>query len=443
MESPQIKNNKTQKIRAVDSGFSNETQSFSTNLLSNQLWTGLLVITLVIAMIGRGLRYYDGIKSTPIALLIQIFLYSSIFTGLYLRKTKYADLTKTIYLMIMQIQVPFSLILFGGTQGYGDISFFWSILLAGLFGWRRWMFVTFTINTLALFFVLYQEAIGQPVAPFVNAGIAPLSSAIKFSLFSFVMTLSLIYANRFYRRLLVRYREFGNEQVRLNQELETNETALQNVMGDLRQSRQKIVTAREEERRRIRRDLHDGLGPTLAAQVFLVGATRQLLPTNLEKADHLLIKLENGIEETLADVRRLVYDLRPPLLDQLKLIGAIRDFVRQYNTSFEINLDLPDKIPQISAAAEVAAFRVVQTALDNVAQHAQARCCQVIIKVTGDMMNIEIIDDGQGIEPDYQAGVGLTSMRERADELGGAFSIISNQPQGTHLFITLPIGTSS
>ena len=207
---------------------------------------------------------------------------------------------------------------------------------------------------------------------------------------------------------------------------------------DLRRSRQHIVTAREEERRRLRRDLHDGLGPTLAAQVFRIGAARQLIERDPVKADQLLENLEMGMEETLADIRRLVYALRPPSLDQLGLTGAIRDYVRKYDTQFAIDLSLPEKLPAISAASEVAVFRIVQTALDNVAQHAGAACCELTLSIVGSDLILEIADDGVGISAEYQAGVGLTSMRERAEEPGGTFTIRPMQPNGTYLMARLP-----
>lgn len=423
-----------------NSGFSDGTDSFSTALLSDRFWVGLLIVTLCLVVMGRAIRYFEGVKASPIAIVLQIYIYIVVFASLYLRKTKYADLTKTIYITMLHIQVPFSLLIFGGAQGFGDIAFFTSVALTALFGWRRWMIATYFFNILALLYVLYSEAIGQPVAPFVAN--APLFNAIKFLTFLIIMVLILNYASRFYRRLLVRYRQFGNEQLRLNHELQINEVALQNVMIDLRKSRLKIVTAREEERRRIRRDLHDGLGPTLAAQIFRVGATRQLIFNNPTQADHLLAELENGIEETLADVRNLVYDLRPPSLDQLGLIGAIRDFLHRYDTSFSIDLNLPTALPPISAAVEVAAFRIVQTALDNVAQHANSKHCNIILKIMNELMTIEIVDDGIGIANNHPVGIGLTSIGERADELGGTFIIKPKQSQGTHLFITLPIGIS-
>lgn len=208
---------------------------------------------------------------------------------------------------------------------------------------------------------------------------------------------------------------------------------------DLQRSRLNLVTAREEERRRLRRDLHDGLGPTLAAQIFRVGAIRNNLYKNPAKSDELLAGLEAAIDSTLADVRRLIYALRPPLLDQLGLLGAIDNHISTLDVSFDITQTLPDTLPLLNAAVEVAAFRICQTALDNVAQHAQASQCDVRVWVEATELCISIVDDGVGIGQYALNGVGLTSMRERAEELGGTFAIATVQPHGTRVYAAIPI----
>ena len=208
---------------------------------------------------------------------------------------------------------------------------------------------------------------------------------------------------------------------------------------DLRRSRLNLVTAREEERRRIRRDLHDGLGPTLAAQIFRVGAIRNNLHNDLDKSEELLIGLESAIDKTLSDVRRLVYGLRPPLLDQLGLLGAIENHVGGLSTEVNIELDLPELLPLLSAAIEVAAFRIVLTALDNVIQHAQASWCDVTLSAENNQLTISVIDDGIGIGNSYANGIGLSSMRERAEELAGSLSISNAAPNGTRILAVIPI----
>ncbi len=226
------------------------------------------------------------------------------------------------------------------------------------------------------------------------------------------------------------------------------------LTSDLRLSRQKIITTREEERRRLRRDLHDGLGPTLASHMLKIGSARALLEHDPETADRLLEELETNIESTLADVRRLVYNLRPPSLDQWGLIGAIRSYATGLNgqtaaepQGIDISLDAPDDLPPLPAAVEVAAYYIVVEGLTNVFHHAHAERCRVkITLVKGDeeqengRLCLSIEDDGQGLPQVVQAGVGLASMKERAEELGGSWSIQSLKDGGTRVTATLPLG---
>src|SRR6185437_9418136 len=157
---------------------------------------------------------------------------------------------------------------------------------------------------------------------------------------------------------------------------------LQRTNAHLVAARERLVTAREEERRRLRRDLHDGLGPALAALTLKVGAARKLLQRDLHSADTLLAELSDDIHTTVGDIRRLVYDLRPPTLDELGLIGAIRERATQYsfgNDGLHVTVNAPDHLPALPAAVEVAAYRIAQEALTNVTRHAQAHTCQLRI----------------------------------------------------------------
>jgi len=215
------------------------------------------------------------------------------------------------------------------------------------------------------------------------------------------------------------------------------------LTADLQRSRERLVNAREEERRRLRRDLHDGLGPQLAAQTLKVGSARSLYPRDPAAADALLADLEVEMEAALTDVRRLVYNLRPPALDELGLAGAIREAAAQYgawrtpNNSdkaerLDISVHAPELLLSLPAAVEVAAYRIAQEALTNVVRHAEARTCVIRLSL-GEAVELEISDDGVGLPEDRRAGVGLTSMRERAAELGGT-CVIEPMPQGgTHV----------
>ena len=214
---------------------------------------------------------------------------------------------------------------------------------------------------------------------------------------------------------------------------------------ELQRSREALVTAREEERRRLRRDLHDGLGPTLASIAMRLDAARNLTHTDPAAADALLTTLKTQARETLGDIRQLVYALRPPALDELGLVGALREEVRRYEgTGLDIGfLDIgfcgPDLLPPLSAAAEVAVYCTVQEALANVVHHAGARCVRVTLALQEGGLELTISDDGVGLAPKRRAGVGLSSMRERAEELGGSFTLLSNPAGGTTLRTWLPL----
>jgi two-component system, NarL family, sensor kinase len=206
---------------------------------------------------------------------------------------------------------------------------------------------------------------------------------------------------------------------------------------EVQRSRERLVTAREEERRRLRGDLHDGLGPTLAGAVLTIDAARRMLTSDPEAADALLDRAAASVEGTVSDVRRVVYGLRPPALDQLGLAGALRQQATTLST-LACDIDAPDPMPPLPAAVEVAAFRIAQEALTNVVRHADARHATVSITV-GDAVEIEVRDDGRGLPDHHPQGVGLISMRERSTELGGSFAITRVPEGGTLLQARLPL----
>ena len=217
---------------------------------------------------------------------------------------------------------------------------------------------------------------------------------------------------------------------------------LQALTRDLQRSRERLVSAREEERRRLRRDLHDGLGPMLSAILLKVGLVRTLYQRDAETTETLLKQLETEIESVIGDIRRVVYNLRPPALDELGLLSALREYVAHIGNSdsktLNVSIDAPETLPSLPAAVEVAAYRIAQEAVTNVIRHASAHSCRVRIQVQNGLQ-IEVSDDGTGIDEAGRAGVGLTSMRERAEELGGTFSVRKTAPQGTLVTACLPL----
>lgn len=221
------------------------------------------------------------------------------------------------------------------------------------------------------------------------------------------------------------------------------------VMEDLRRSRERLVLAREEERRRLRRDLHDELAPTLAALGLATATVGELISTDTTKALALNAELQTEIRSTVGEVRRLVYDLRPPTLDELGLTEAIRQRAARYNASKEsgglqITVEASGLPPELPAAVEVAAYRIVQEALMNVVRHAGAGTCAVRLACPeSQVLEVEIVDDGVGLPQSPEFGVGLRSMHERATELGGVCQIDRASPTGTRVFARLPLDRRS
>jgi signal transduction histidine kinase len=211
----------------------------------------------------------------------------------------------------------------------------------------------------------------------------------------------------------------------------------------LQESRERLVLAREEERRRVRRDLHDGLGPSLAAVTLQIDGLRRTLPGEVAAGcEEAFAEVKSEVTSCVAEVRRLVSGLRPPALDELGLAKAIAQQARLLSGSgcvVELDVVLPQDLP---AAFEVAAYRIVSEALHNVARHAEAH--RVLVRVTDrtDGLHLEVHDDGRGLggvpSPRSGTGVGLASMRERAEELGGRLTVESVAGAGTVVRAVLP-----
>jgi signal transduction histidine kinase len=213
------------------------------------------------------------------------------------------------------------------------------------------------------------------------------------------------------------------------------------LSADLQRSRERLVAAREEERRRLRRDLHDGLGPQLAGLTMTAEAARDLVSTHPERAKELLGDLMERAQAAVSDVRHLVYALRPPALDALGLLGALRAHADHHdNGGLRVSVEAPEQLPPLPAAVEVAAYRIVLEAITNAERHAGARTCvvRVALDEVGGALYVEVADDGRGIGEDRGTGVGLSSMRERAAELGGWCTVESPASGGTRVRARLP-----
>ena len=216
------------------------------------------------------------------------------------------------------------------------------------------------------------------------------------------------------------------------------------LLDAVRASQERLVLGREEERRRLRRDLHDGLGPALAGLLLHVDTLRNVLRSRLgpdaaEAADEGLLALRSGIQGAVVDVRRIVEGLRPPALDELGLAEAVAQLADRIAAGAGLSVEVQaDELPRLEAAVEVAAYRITQEALTNVLRHADARSALVRLECAHSGLLVEVRDDGRGVVVPRAEGVGLVSMRERAEEIGGTFAIDARPASGTTISAFLP-----
>jgi two-component system, NarL family, sensor kinase len=216
---------------------------------------------------------------------------------------------------------------------------------------------------------------------------------------------------------------------------------------DLQRSRERLVTAREEERRRIRQDLHDGLGPNLAASALQLQAASRLAAKQSDAVPEILSNLAGQVQESITEVRRIVEDLRPAMLDQLGLVGALKEQAGRFESEgtpeeapngFRVSVETEGDLEQLPAAVEVAAFRIASEALNNAYRHGHASSCTVRIR-RDSALDLQVIDNGSGIAEVRRSGVGLTSMRERASELGGSLTVERREEGGTAVSARIPL----
>ncbi|HEU5267878.1 MAG TPA: sensor histidine kinase, partial [Jatrophihabitans sp.] len=209
------------------------------------------------------------------------------------------------------------------------------------------------------------------------------------------------------------------------------------VTRDLRRSRERIVLAREEERRRLRRDLHDGLGPTLAGISLGLETAGRTAAREGSATLPLLTTLHGEVSASVDDVRRIVADLRPPALDEIGLLAALRQYADLVTSRFGVAVTVSGAdLPPLPAAVELAAYRIAMEGVNNAARHAEARTCRVHL-VARDGLRLTVEDDGNGNAP-ASRGIGLASMAQRAEELGGTCTVVSSAGRGTRVEARLP-----
>ena len=214
------------------------------------------------------------------------------------------------------------------------------------------------------------------------------------------------------------------------------------LVQSLTRAREQLVRASEDERRRLRRDLHDGLGPELAALTLRVDALRNQARSPGLDLDAELVHLRTGIQVAVADVRRVVEGLRPPAVDDLGLGTAIEQLAARIVVGPRLTLDV-SSLPELPAAVEAVVFRVAQEALTNAVRHADACTVHVRLQTVKGAIFLEVGDDGRGAVAARPGGVGLTSMRERADEIGGRLDVQSTPAAGTIVRLEAPLPSTA
>jgi signal transduction histidine kinase len=211
------------------------------------------------------------------------------------------------------------------------------------------------------------------------------------------------------------------------------------LLGELADARARVVIAREDERRRLRRDLHDDLAPMLAALGIKAALVERFSRDADERAAEAASELAGHLEASSRQVRAIAYNLRPPILDDRGLVAAVQESVVTGGAPV-VHLEAPNEPLELPAAVEACALRIIQEAVLNVRRHAGASRCDVTISKEPDALCLEIVDDGVGFADSQPRGVGIRSMMERAAEIGGRATISSRPGLGTRVSVRLALG---
>ena len=210
-------------------------------------------------------------------------------------------------------------------------------------------------------------------------------------------------------------------------------------------ARERLVRAREEERRRLRSDLHDVLGPALAGVALGLDAVRARARRDPAAVDALVAQVQEEVRGCVTEIRSIIEGLRPPVLDELGLAGALRghaDLLAARVPGLRVTVTA-DELPPLPAAVEVSAYLIGQEAVTNAVRHAAPGRIDVRVTADGTDVHVEVSDDGTGLPAQRRAGVGLRSMADRAEELGGELAVGPVDAGGTRVLARLPLGTGA
>lgn len=210
----------------------------------------------------------------------------------------------------------------------------------------------------------------------------------------------------------------------------------------------KIIKAQEEERKRVARDIHDGPAQLIANLVIKTELCEKLIDMDREKAKEELGSLKGFLRSSLSDVRKIIYDLRPMSLDDLGLVPTLQRYISNYVEESGISVEflvLGNPRP-LKPVIELAAFRIIQEALNNIKKHSGAEYAAIKVEFTNDQINLLISDGGKGFDfgevkavKNEDSGYGLLNMKERVELLSGKFDLKSGTGKGTKIFISLPL----
>lgn len=210
----------------------------------------------------------------------------------------------------------------------------------------------------------------------------------------------------------------------------------------------KILMAIEEERKRIAREIHDGPAQMLSNVVLRLELLEKLLQQNPERGKQEISSFKEIVKESLKEVRNLIFSLRPMTLDDLGLIPTLKKYLKDIQEHFPIFCEfiVIGKEERISPAVEMNIFRIIQEAVNNVIKHANANNLKIVLEIKEEEVEINIKDDGTGFIPQqyisskhFSGHLGLISMKERAEILGGIFRIDSTLGKGTSIFVKIPL----
>jgi signal transduction histidine kinase len=230
--------------------------------------------------------------------------------------------------------------------------------------------------------------------------------------------------------------------LRLEHESDRRFEEILKARREMEQLSAQVVSAQEDERRRISRELHDEVGQVLSAMVLALGNLRSSIATNnMDEASRQMQLLQNMVEQNVSVVRNIALLLRPTMLDDLGLIPALRWLARETSRTSAVQVDLladdcPESLPE---EHRTCVFRVVQESVRNACRHSGATLVRIHVGMKGHTLRVWVQDDGKGFDPARETGLGILGMEERVARLGGTLRIDSERGLGATVEFALPL----